>query len=101
MVTLPNGCQLAVEEVAQCLWILLAVPRSWSRGSRTHPQHDSDGWRRHRRAGSRYRDSWLDGREWAGRNWRHRRCGERRRRRRHRCERRLSKHWDAAGGRSG
>jgi hypothetical protein len=24
--TLPNGCQLAVEEVASCLWILPAVP---------------------------------------------------------------------------
>ena len=28
MVTLPNGCRLAVEAVAPCLWILPAVPRS-------------------------------------------------------------------------
>ena len=26
--TPPNGCQLAAEEVASCLWILPAVPRS-------------------------------------------------------------------------
>src|SRR5262249_11004835 len=28
MVTPPNGCQLAVKQVASCLWILPAVPRA-------------------------------------------------------------------------